>query len=40
MNAGGDFWGGALLLLLGVAIIARTLRGQLTNRIADLIGGG
>lgn len=35
---GGDAWGGGLLLLIGVAIVARTLRGTLTNRILGLAG--
>lgn len=34
----GDPWGGALLLLIGVAVVARTLRGSLTNRVLGLAG--
>ncbi len=35
--SGGDGWGGLLLVLIGVAVVARTLRGTLTNRIGALI---
>jgi hypothetical protein len=34
----GDAWGGFLLLLVGVAIVARTLRGTLTTRVLTVAG--
>lgn len=38
-EGGGDPWGGLLLLVVGVAIVVRTLRGSLTNRILSIAGG-
>jgi hypothetical protein len=34
----GDGWGGLLLVLVGLAIVVRTLKGSLTNRIGTLAG--
>lgn len=34
----GDGWGGLLLVLLGVAIVVRTIKGSLTNRVLSLAG--